>query len=349
MVAPILGPDNSKYYLLMVYVDENARRMLRLLQRVVLFSVPIGLVAAAVSAWVISGIAVRPFESLRVAARRLRPDTISSSVEMPTSGAEVASVREELESARRQIEQAFAAQERFMSNVSHELKTPIAVIITQSQTLNTQGLPRPITDFIKSQREELERLGNMVDSFLLLTRVRGGMKEVPVASVCYIRDVLVESYASCLPLARQHRVRIDLRFPDSEDADARVTGNPELLRVVFDNIVRNAIRFSPANAEVRVQLSTLDDRFIRVAIRDFGAGIPAELLPRIFARFSQATDEQRRGRGHGLGLEIALGIAELHNGSITVSNCADVGCEFVVMLPKYPHTAPPPAQPAAPS
>ena len=72
-----------------------------------------------------------------------------------------------------------------------------------------------------------------------------------------------------------------------------------------------------------------------VKVRDHGPGIPAQHLTTIFDRFAQAGEEQRKGRGHGLGLAIAQGIAELHGGRISVQNCVDRGCEFEVMLPLY--------------
>ena len=90
--------------------------------------------------------------------------------------------------------------------------------------------------------------------------------------------------------------------------------------------------FSPKGAVVEIS-SAVEDKRLIMRVRDVGPGIPDDLLPRIFDRFAQSTDEQRRGRGHGLGLEIAMGITEMHGGTITVVNRADGGCEFSVSLP----------------
>jgi signal transduction histidine kinase len=116
--------------------------------------------------------------------------------------------------------------------------------------------------------------------------------------------------------------------------DTAVAGEPELLRTMLDNLVRNAIRFSPTDERVEVEASVVGDR-VKIRVRDYGPGIPAAQLATIFDRFAQAPEEQRKGRGHGLGLAIALGIAELHGGSISAENCEDRGCTFVVELPQF--------------
>jgi signal transduction histidine kinase len=121
-----------------------------------------------------------------------------------------------------------------------------------------------------------------------------------------------------------------------EDGEApQVRGDPALMRTMIDNLVRNAVRFSPKGQTILVTASA-EGREAVVRVRDYGSGIPEQIIGRIFDRFVQAPDEQRRGRGHGLGLEISQGIAELHGGRIGARNCPppEGGCEFEVRLPK---------------
>lgn len=320
------------YYLVLANSDAFAQQLLALLRRVILISVPIGLIATGVSAYLIAGVAVRPFAAIGAAARRIAPDSAAGPGDVAAAPKEVLAVRAELELARQRIEQGFAAQERFMSNVSHELKTPIATILTQAQVLRTEDLSPAARAYLSSQAEELEKLADMVDSLLLLIRIRHGKARIPAAAKCYVRDVLVESYAACAQFAASREVRIELVLPDGDAADAIVVGNCDLLRIIFDNLIRNAIRFSPSGAAVSVTF-TVSDQQVHVTIRDRGPGIAHDLLPRLFDRFSQALKERPQERGHGLGLEIALGIAELHAGSIRARNCDDSGCEFTVTLP----------------
>ena len=331
-IVPATTTDGHRYFVVAAMNDEQAQELLGLMSRVILLSIPIGLIATAVSAYIIAGIAVRPLSDIRAAASLLSPESISKHLPASPASEEVAAVQRELELARQRIEIGFMAQERFMSNVSHELKTPIATLLTEAQVLKADKASTEVREFVRSVTEELDKLGRTVDSFLLLTRVRHGKALVPAAETCYVRDVLVDSYASCISTATQYGVRVDLQIPENEHANAAVVGNCDLLRIIFDNIIRNAIRFSPEKSVIMVR-AWVSESEVHISVRDRGPGIPPALLPRVFDRFAQSTDEERRGRGHGLGLEIALGIAELHAGTIHVRNCDDGGCEFTIKLP----------------
>ncbi len=331
------GPDGRRFVVLIAWSDMYAQEMLRLLSGVLFFSIPIGVAAVAISAYAISGIAVRPIRAMGHMARGLEPEFLGERVKLTGSGTELAELQQSLEGTRLKLEAAFGAQERFMSNVSHELKTPIAVLMTEAQTLKLDQSPKEVRAFVESTLDELYKLGRMVDSFLLLTRVRHGKATVPNQESCLVRDIMVYSYEGCAPMAAQHGCRIAIRLPEEPHMDVAVRGNCDLLRSVLDNLIRNAIRFNPKDHVVHVRGEVVDDRLL-IRVRDQGPGIPTALLPRIFDRFAQSTDEQRRGRGHGLGLEIALGITELHGGTISAANCEDGGCEFTISLPIDPAT-----------
>ncbi|MBL8885467.1 MAG: HAMP domain-containing histidine kinase [Phycisphaerales bacterium] len=333
-ISRVEGPDKREYIVVLTASDSNAATMQELTTRMIMATIPVGILPIALSAYLIAGFAVRPLADIRDLAQRLSPESIDQSIENAPAASEVSDVRKELELARQRIEAGFAAQERFMSNVSHELKTPIAVVLTGVQALKSDDASKPVKEFLRGMTEELEKLARTVDNFLLLTRVRHNKGVIPAVESCAMRDVLLDSYASCVSMAGQHKVRLGLRVPEGEDMDATVEGNADLLRIIFDNLIRNAIRFSPEGDVVEID-AVASDAEITVQVRDRGPGIPPALLPRVFDRFSQAKDEERRGRGHGLGLEIALGIAELHRGSITVRNREPSGCEFTVTLPRH--------------
>ncbi|MFT3686425.1 MAG: HAMP domain-containing sensor histidine kinase [Phycisphaerales bacterium] len=146
----------------------------------------------------------------------------------------------------------------------------------------------------------------------------------------YLNDVMLETVAHCAVAAKQSNVAIIPELYDA-DEDLVVAGDPELLRVLFDNLLRNAVRFSPAGSTVVASVS-FSPSDVTISITDAGPGIPSEILPRLFERFTQASQEI--GRGHGLGLSIAQGIAELHGGLITVTNLAGGGCRFTLSLPR---------------
>lgn len=334
-------PDGRGFLVVLTAPDSDAVEMQELTSRMIMATIPVGILPIALSAYLIAGFAVRPLADIGALAKRLSPESIDQLIENVPAASEVSEVRKELELARQRIEAGFEAQERFMSNVSHELKTPLAVVLTGAQALKTDDASKPVKEFLRNMAEELEKLARTVDNFLLLTRVRHNKGVISAIESCPIRDVLVDSYAGCVSMAEQHKVRLGLRVPEGEDMDAAVEGNSDLLRIIFDNLIRNAIRFSPDSEVVDIE-AVASPTEITIYVRDCGPGIPPALLPRVFDRFAQSKDEKRRGRGHGLGLEIALGIAELHRGSIVVKNREARGCEFTVVLPRAMNIAPVP-------
>lgn len=250
---------------------------------------------------------------------------------MPASSREMVDLERDLEDARAKLRHAFKTQERFISDVSHELKTPIAVLLTEAQTLSRHDLPQHARKFADSVADEVRRLGSTVESFLTLARVRAGSG---LTNMRYVdmNDIVVNSAANCDAMASQYKVQLSPYLLDSE-TPALIAGDQELLRVMIDNLIRNAIRFSPEGGQVMIIVERQDSQCI-VHVRDRGTGICEDMIPKLFDRFVQGENESRRGRGHGLGLAIAKGIAELHGGTIRVRNLPEAeGCEFSVQLP----------------
>lgn len=325
------GPDGHSWRLSIIGVDGLAEEALRLGGRLAIASVLIGALVTAIVSMVVSDLAVRPLTKITDLARQLSPESIDRQVQLPPAAAEVVTVQNELERARQRLEAGFAEQEQFMTNVSHEFKTPIATVLTEIHALSLQSPPQTVHEVLRSTTEELEKLSRTVDSFLILARVRHGNPRI-VREPCPVREILLDSFAACAGMAAQHQVQIDLQVPEGDDLDAAVAGDHSLLCIIVDNLLRNAIRFSRPGTSIQLA-GTVDACTVRLSVRDWGPGLPPELLPRLFDRFAQSSDEERHGRGTGLGLAIARGIAELHGGTITARNHESGGCEFIVELP----------------
>ncbi len=232
------------------------------------------------------------------------------------------------------LEKAYREQGSFIANVSHELKTPIAVLLSQAQVLKQED--RSTTEyrrFLAVVEDEMRVLGRLVESFLVLARVGHG-KELVRRERLTVNDVVLEAAEHCAPLSRHHEVPLVtlLHLSDDGEQEPEIEGDPELLRTMFENLLRNALRFSPSGEPVDLRVTCTRDR-ASILVRDRGPGIAREHIDRVFERFYTVADAEVGGRGSGLGLAIAKSIAELHNGTISVHNCADRGCEFEVLLP----------------
>ncbi|MCA9296259.1 MAG: HAMP domain-containing histidine kinase [Phycisphaerales bacterium] len=332
VTVPIVH-NGTNSLLFIATTDPTATNLRALMRQVLVLAAMIGPLTAAISGWFIAGIAVAPFERLGTFAQRLGPESIGEELTFSSANSEVAKLSRELDEARQRLQAGFKSQERFLSNVSHEIKTPIAVMLTEAQTIDRTGCPTHINDFLDAVGEEMMRLGKLVESFLTLTRLQDGAKLSRLKRYA-ANDLVMDSLDHCLAMAEQHDVRFDAELLESDDLiDAAILGEHRLLITMLDNLIRNAIRFSPPGGTVRVRCAA-NNEHIHVSVGDDGPGIPPEIIDHVFDRFAQASDEHRRGRGHGLGLAIAQGIAELHNGSISASNRPAGGAMFTVALPR---------------
>lgn len=317
--------------------DRYTASVSKTVGRVMLFSTPFTIGVIALVAWFVGGVAVRPLEQVRVFAENLRPESLVKPIDIDGSSSEVDAVREQLDAAMERLDSAYQSQARFLANISHEIKTPISVVQSEADVLMmSKPSNDDYEDFVRSTGEEMQRLGKMVESFLLLTRVQHGDTRVRRKSIS-ANDLVMEAFEQSLTMARQYKVRLE---PDlcQDENDPKVIGNEDLLVTAANNLVRNAIRFSPEDEVVSINCKQ-DNGKLYITVRDRGPGVPEDLLPRLFEPFTQASSERRRGRGTGLGLQIAKGIAELHGGDIQVKN-HEKGCGFTLILPlsKPPET-----------
>lgn len=338
----------SRYYLQVAVrsgVFDQARGPLFDFARIAL---PIGTLAALLAGWMIAGRAVSPILRLSDAARSVTPEDLSRRIEVETKDGEVSELQTELNSALARLQAGYEALERFMSDVSHELKTPIAVLLTESQVVR-MGEARLVRyqEFAREVEREMQRLGELVESFLALARA-GIAQSVPVEEVA-LNDLLLDSVRSCRTIAEQRGVHLVPRLttPHDDAPGLELTGDAKLLRTMLDNLVRNAIRHSPGGAPVEIGVVELpEESAAQIRVRDHGPGIPAEYIERIFERFVQVPKAAGQIDGNGLGLSIARRVAELHRGTIGVRNEPDGGCTFTVRLPASAPAGRERAQPA---
>ncbi|HVW84433.1 MAG TPA: ATP-binding protein, partial [Bryobacteraceae bacterium] len=209
------------------------------------------------------------------------------------------------------IDQLLKSQRRLLQDISHELRSPLARLGVAVE-LARGGGDAPTA--LNRVEREADRLNTLVGELIQVTRAEGDPAGLVTESVQL--DELVNVILDDVRIEADRR-GITLR-PHLEDGEMQ--GNPELLRRAIENIIRNAIRYSPEGAQVDVTLTRLNNVF-RVGVRDYGEGVPEESLASIFDPFYRV--EKDRGRtsgGVGLGLAIAKRAVELHHGSMRAMN-----------------------------
>jgi signal transduction histidine kinase len=235
-----------------------------------------------------------------------------------------------------QLAQALAArrhaqqQEEFLSNVTHDMKTPIAAIKLHAQTLQGGDMPAAAqarsVDFIV---REVDRLGTLVDNVLESSRLLATERTLHLHPV-----EVAPFFASYFVQARPHAEARGIALTTEVATNAVVLATEEALRRVLDNLIGNAVRFSQKGGEVRCRVTELG-RTLRIEVEDDGVGIPKKELARIFERFYQPAGEAGAHRhGTGLGLSIVSGLVREMSGTVEAfSQDARPGSRFVVDLP----------------
>ncbi len=229
----------------------------------------------------------------------------------------------------RPIEDSHEAQSRFTSDASHELRTPLAVIKTELEVaLRDPDLTKnEMKSLLKSNLEEVNKLSNLAQTLLQLSRLDHDQLESEKLSLNEITDEVVKKYD-------RNGKRISF-IPSSKDYS--VNANRASLEELITILVDNALKYSPKDSLVAVTTS-LRSRQACFEITNTGTGISEEDLPHIFDRFYRADTARTKNNadnGHGLGLSLAKKIIQLHNGELSASSAPNHATTFTFLLPIY--------------
>jgi len=321
-----LGPE--RLVLVAATTDAPFEQLMRLMTRLFMLVLPVGVLGTGIAAWLISGLALRPLRELREMTRTLFPETIRQDVGFRSTSGELAAFQQDLADARARLQLAFRAQDRLIANLSHELKTPIAVLLVEASTLDAQRLPNDAKEFVASVQQEMRRLGKLLETFMVLSKAQGGQR-IMGGRRCDVNDIVVEAVGLLGASAGERGVQTRTMLSEETEPPV-VEGDPELLRQLVEHLIRGAIAASKTGQSVLVAVEATPDR-CRVYVRDGGPALPEAAVGTVFDWFtvsSSSCDDRRTP-----GLAVAKGIAELHGGRVSVHNLPEGGCEFAVEIP----------------
>ena len=225
-------------------------------------------------------------------------------------------------------------QDSFLNAVTHELKTPVASIRLYLQTLQQRQLnDNERRDFYRIMLEDTDRLLGTVEQVLKAGEARHGTSERHREAVDFAA-IVTESVE--LAALRHHLVDGALKLERTPPGDVTVFGNREELRTVVANLLDNAVKYTPAEKKIAVDLLTPDMDTAELRVRDNGVGIPRSELKRIFKRFYRIPAKVTSTvRGTGLGLFIVRSIVRRHGGQIVAESAGEGrGSTFTIRLPR---------------
>lgn len=312
-------------------VTDTLGRLL-LLEVLVSAAVLIGLGALS---WRIVRLGLRPLDDMADVAGEIAGGALGRRVTPADERTEVGRLGLALNSMLGEIERAFAARaaseerlRRFLADASHELRTPVTSIRGYAELFDRGANERPedLATSMRHIREEATRMGVLVDDLLLLARLD---QERPFdGRDSDLVDLVTKTVSVARLTAEEHP--IVLRAPDV----LPVHMDPDRIRQVLDNLIGNALRYSPRGQPVEVTVRAEDHR-ATIEVRDHGPGVPEAEAAKIFKPFYRAdAGRDRSSGGAGLGLAIASAIVQRHAGTIEVSDADGGGALFRVGLPR---------------
>ena len=221
----------------------------------------------------------------------------------------------------------------FVSNVSHELRTPLTSVKSYLEALDEGALSEPVApDFIKVSLDETNRMKRMVTDLLHLSRIDNATSHLDVELINFTAFItfILNRFDKIRAQDEEKKYEIVRDYPITS---VWIEIDTDKMTQVIDNILNNAIKYSPDGGKITVSMKTTDDQMI-LSISDQGLGIPKEDLPKIFDRFYRVDKARSRAQGGtGLGLAIAKEIVKQHNGFIWAKSEYGKGSTFTIVLP----------------
>lgn len=292
------------------------------------------LVGAGLSVLLAIGVAVvlsrritQPVSALGEAARRLEKGELDARVGLEDAPAEIADLGRAFDSMAETIERESALRRALVADVAHELRTPVTVLQGSCEAL-VDGVEPPTPDRLASLHEEVLRLGRLVGDLETLSSAeaaRFGLERevVDLGSIADQSAARLASYFEAGDLTLER----DLQ-------PTHVIGDPSRLSQLMDNLLGNALKFTPPGGRVVIETRSDEDHAL-LRVSDSGPGIPDAELPHVFERFWRG--EQARGvAGSGIGLAVVAELVEAHGGGVDVSSRPGEGATFTVRLPAAP-------------
>src|SRR5436853_2127341 len=235
------------------------------------------------------------------------------------------------------IERSLDQMRRFMADAAHELRTPITILRTRAEVgLAQDREPARDRAMLEAIARETARLGGLAGDLLTLARADAGERPIGREPL-YLDDAVAGAVDAVRALAQHKTVGVDVGTFE----EARIIGNPALVRQLLLIVLDNAIKFTPVGGRVRLGDTTVDGR-AAVDVTDTGIGIPAAQLPHVFERFYRGDQARREAEGAGLGLAIARWIADAHGARIDISPApgGGAGTRVTISFPVSPDLSP---------
>jgi signal transduction histidine kinase len=320
---------SQKYIVIGSALDSVGKKKMYFLKQVIIISFLISIILIAIIGWLFATQALRPIKNVVDQAKLITAQNLHSRLPERKNNDEIAQLTKTFNQMLDRLEASFVMQKNFVSNASHEFRTPLTAINTQIEVmLNQDRSPSEYVQTLRSIKEDVDGFMHLLASLSELAKtdieqIRFNPERVPVI------EILAESRAELLRNKPHYRIDFHIEsLPENEEHNY-VKGNPTLLKSAIKNLVENACKFSP---ELRCEIKITFKDGIEIIIIDEGIGISESELAFIFEPFFRANDA-RSINGHGIGLSLVKKIIEMHGGKVWAESKLSRGTKMFVHLP----------------
>jgi signal transduction histidine kinase len=308
------------------YRAENLRGLRGVLQWSILFSLWLSITAS----YFFSKIAIRPISNIISKVKEINSQKLSNRLNEGRGQDEIEQLAKTFNQMLSDLEQVFKSQDEFVSNASHELRTPMAIMIAESDyILSRDRNPEEYEAHLRKLTEDLRNLNLLLNSLLELAQINRN-KNISIAEF-RIDELIFSAIRSVKAKFPGRKIMPKIEYSDNEN-DLLIEGHSGLLEIAIKNLIDNACKFSTSEVDVKVEIRPEGPSLL---ISDQGIGIPEDEVATIFKPFKRGTNARYIG-GFGIGLSIVSKIIKLHGADIKVKSVENEGTSIEILFRKQP-------------
>jgi two-component system, OmpR family, sensor kinase len=332
---------NGRTWSLVILRSRHAQQeMLEEIRVAFAWLIPLGVLLAGVGGYFLARRSLAPVAAMGAQAERISAVNLHDRLAVRNPNDELGRLAQTFNDLLDRLDQSFERQRRFISDASHELRTPVSILRGEAEVALSQSSrsPQEYRESLAVLHQEAQRLARIVEDLFTLTRADAG--EYRLAHSDFYLDELV---ADCVRAARALAQAKNIALVALAPEEMPMRADEDLLRRMILNLLDNAIKYTPAGGNISVACGSVPDGY-ELSVTDSGPGIPAEMQSRVFERFFRADRARSRtgaDSGAGLGLSIARWIAEAHRGRIELVRSDAQGSIFAARLPASSEPSPP--------
>ncbi len=318
------------------YNIKRERRMLMGFISIVFGAIATIMIISTIGGYLVSRRALRPLDELSRAIKNISNENLNQQINLPDIPEELKGLVDSFNDMLTRLNRAFEQQKRFISDLSHELKTPISVILMQSELiLKRERNPDEYRKALQTIQSTASVMSELIEKMLLVASLNSKYAALHLEE-CTLGEIIEKSLSILSPEITRREVIIN----NSCREEIKLMCDKTAMLEVMINLIDNAIKYNRPSGSVSIECSIKDERVI-IKVKDTGKGIEKEKLEHIFEAFFRADASRSKSinRGFGLGLSIVKKIVELHKGTIDIESTPGKGTTVTVILPHKPQNS----------